>query len=146
MTKISRQLTVSMGSMMGLVNGFAIMIFVVIVYLLSKMIIEKNAQSISMTKILGYSGREIARLYLLSTTVVVVLCLAVSLPIEVSIMRVLFHAIILESMTGWISLWVEPTLYPRMMAAGLISYAVVAILEYRRICRVPMDEALKNVE
>ena len=146
LTKISRQLTVSMGSMMGLVNGFAIMIFVVIVYLLSKMIIEKNAQSISMTKILGYSGREIARLYLLSTTVVVVLCLAVSLPIEVSIMRVLFHAIILESMTGWISLWVEPTLYPRMMAAGLISYAVVAILEYRRICRVPMDEALKNVE
>lgn len=146
LTKISRQLTVSMGSMMGLVNGFAIMIFVVVVYLLSKMIIEKNAQSISMAKILGYSGSEIARLYLLSTTVVVVLCLAVSLPIEVYIMRLLFHAILLESMTGWISLWVSPTLYPRMMAAGLISYAVVAAMEYRRICHVPMDEALKNVE
>ena len=146
LTKISRQLTVSMGSMMGLVNGFAIMIFVVVVYLLSKMIIDKNAQSISMAKILGYSGSEIARLYLLSTTVVVVLCLAVSLPIEVYIMRLLFHAILLESMTGWISLWVSPTLYPRMMAAGLISYAVVAVLEYRRICHVPMDEALKNVE
>lgn len=146
LTKISRQLTVSMGSMMGLVNGFAIMIFVVVVYLLGKMIIEKNAQSISMAKILGYSGGEIARLYLLSTTVVVVLCLTVSLPIEVYIMRLLFHAILLESMTGWISLWVSPTLYPRMMAAGLISYAVVAAMEYRRICRVPMDEALKNVE
>ena len=146
LTKISRQLTVSMGSMMGLVNGFAIMIFVVVVYLLSKMIIEKNAQSISMAKILGYSGGEIARLYLLSTTVVVVLCLAVSLPIEVYMMRLLFHAILLESMTGWISLWVSPTLYPRMMAAGLISYAVVATMEYRRICHVPMDEALKNVE
>lgn len=146
LTKISRQLTVSMGSMMGLVNGFAIMIFVVVVYLLSKMIIEKNAQSISMAKILGYSGGEIARLYLLSTTVVVVLCLAVSLPIEVYMMRLLFHAILLESMTGWISLWVSPMLYPRMMAAGLISYAVVAAMEYRRICHVPMDEALKNVE
>ena len=146
LTKISRQLTVSMGSMMGLVNGFAIMIFVVVVYLLSKMIIEKNAQSISMAKILGYSGGEIARLYLLSTTVVVVLCLAVSLPIEVYIMRLLFHAILLESMTGWISLWVSPMLYPRMMAAGLISYAIVAAMEYRRICHVPMDEALKNVE
>ena len=146
LTKISRQLTVSLGSMMGLVNGFAIMIFVVVVYLLSKMIIEKNAQSISMAKILGYSGGEIARLYLLSTTVVVVLCLAVSLPIEVYMMRLLFHAILLESMTGWISLWVSPTLYPRMMTAGLISYAVVAAMEYRRICHVPMDEALKNVE
>ena len=146
LTKISRQLTVSMGSMMGLVNGFAIMIFVVMVYLLGKMVIEKNAQSISMAKILGYNGGEIARLYLLSTTAVVVLCLAVSLPIEVYIMQLLFRAIILESMTGWISLWVSPTLYPRMMAAGIISYAAVAILEYRRIRRVPMDEALKNVE
>lgn len=146
LTKVTRQLNVSMGSTMGLVNGFAVLIFVVIVYLLSKMTIEKNAQSISMAKILGYSGGEIARLYLLSTTVVVVLCLAVSLPIEVWIMRYLFRAIIVQSMTGWISLWVSPTLYPRMMAAGLVSYAAVAVVEYRRICRVPMDAALKNVE
>ncbi|WP_455501126.1 FtsX-like permease family protein [Gemmiger sp.] len=146
LTKVSRQLMVSMGSSMGIVNVFAVMIFVVVVYLLSKMIIEKNAQSISMAKILGYSGPEVARLYLLSTTVVVVLCLAVSLPIEVLLMRYLFRAIIVESMTGWIALWVSPTLYPRMMAIGLGCYAAVALLEYRRICRVPMDEALKNVE
>ena len=145
-TKISRQMTVSMGSMMGLVNAFAIMIFFVVVYLLSKMIIEKNAQAISMTKILGYSGVEIARLYLLSTTVVVVLCLAVSLPLEVFIMQWLFRVIMLQSISGWITLWVSPTLYPRMMAAGLAAYGVVALLEYRRIHRVPMDEALKNVE
>ena len=67
LTKISRQLQVSMGSMMNLVNGFAVAIFVVLVYLLSKIVIEKNAQSISMAKILGYSDGEIARLYLLST-------------------------------------------------------------------------------
>lgn len=146
LTKVSRQLMVSMGASMGLVNGFAIMIFFVVVYLLSKMIIEKNAQSISMTKILGYSGSEIARLYLLSTTVVVVLCMAVSLPIEVFLMKFLFRAVMLESMTGWIEMWVSPTLYLRMMVIGLAAYAVVALLEYRRIIRVPMDEALKNVE
>ena len=146
LTKVSRQLLVSMGKSMGIVNVFAVMIFVVVVYLLSKMIIEKNAQSISMAKILGYSGGEIARLYLLSTTVVVVLCLAVSLPIEVFAMRYLFRIVIMESMTGWIALWVSPTLYPRMLAIGLGCYAVVALLEYRRIIRVPMDEALKNVE
>ena len=129
-----------------LVNGFAVMIFFVVVYLLSKMIIEKNAQSISMTKILGYNGSEIARLYLLSTTVVVVLCLVISLPIEVYVMKFLFRAVMMESMTGWIEMWVSPTLYPRMLAAGLATYAVVAVLEYRRIIRVPMDEALKNVE
>ena len=146
LTAVTRQLMVSMGASMGLVNGFAVMIFFVVVYLLSKMIIEKNAQSISMTKILGYSGIEIARLYLLSTTVVVVLCLATSLPIEAFLMKFLFRAVMLESMTGWIEMWVSPTLYPRMMAAGLAAYAVVAALEYRRILHVPMDEALKNVE
>ena len=146
LTKVSRQLMVSMGASMGLVNGFAVMIFFVVVYLLSKMIIEKNAQSISMTKILGYNGSEIARLYLLSTTVVVVLCLVISLPIEVHVMKFLFRAVMMESMTGWIEMWVSPTLYPRMLAAGLATYAVVAVLEYRRIIRVPMDEALKNVE
>ena len=146
LTKVSRQLMVSMGASMGLVNGFAVMIFFVVVYLLSKMIIEKNAQSISMTKILGYNGSEIARLYLLSTTVVVVLCLVISLAIEVYVMKFLFRAVMMESMTGWIEMWVSPTLYPRMLAAGLATYAVVAVLEYRRIIRVPMDEALKNVE
>ncbi len=146
LTKISRQLMVSMGSSMGIVNVFAVMIFVVVVYLLSKMIIEKNAQSISMAKILGYSGPEVARLYLLSTTVVVVLCMLISLPIEVFVMRYLFRIVIMESMTGWIALWVSPTLYLRMLAIGLGCYAVVALVEYRRICRVPMDEALKNVE
>ena len=59
LTKISRQLDVSMGSMMGLINGFAIMIYMVLIYLLSKIIIEKNAQSISMVKILGYTNGEI---------------------------------------------------------------------------------------
>lgn len=146
LTKVSRQLMVSMGASMGLVNGLCVMIFFVVVYLLSKMIIEKNAQSISMTKILGYNGSEIARLYLLSTTVVVVLCLVISLPIEVYVMKFLFRAVMMESMTGWIEMWVSPTLYPRMLAAGLATYAVVAVLEYRRIIRVPMDEALKNVE
>lgn len=146
LTKVSRQLMVSMGASMGLVNAFSIMIFFVVVYLLSKMIIEKNAQSISMTKILGYSGGEIARLYLLSTTVVVVLCMVISLPIEVYLMKFLFRVVMLESMTGWIEMWVSPTLYPRMLLAGLATYAVVAALEYRRIIRVPMDEALKNVE
>ena len=96
LTKISRQLNVSMGSMMGLVNVFAIAIYMILIYLLSKIIIEKNAQSISMTKILGYTNGEISRLYILSTSLVVILCLLISLPIETTIMEVLFR----EMMVG----------------------------------------------
>ena len=146
LTKISRQLDVSMGSMMGMVNGFAIMIYMVLVYLLSKIIIEKNAQSISMVKILGYTNGEISKLYIMSTFLVVVFCLLLSLPLETVIMKVLFREMMLSSISGWITLWIDPMIYVQMFAAGIITYGIVALLEFRRVKKVPMDEALKNVE
>ena len=97
LTKISRQLDVSMGNMMGMVNTFAIGIYMVVIYLLSKIIIEKNAQAISMTKILGYTNGEISRLYIWSTTIVVIICLLLSLPIEKAVMNVLFREMMLTS-------------------------------------------------
>lgn len=145
LTKVSRQLMVSMGSMMYLVDGFAIAMFVVLIYLLSKIIIEKNAQSISMVKILGYTNREISRLYLMSTSVVVTAFLLISLPIETVLMRVIIK-IVMQSMTGWISFYLDPKIYVEMFVLGICSYAVVAMVEYRRIRKVPMDTALKNVE
>ena len=137
---LSRQLDVSMGNMMGLINGFAIAIFLVLIYLLSKIIIEKNAQSISMVKILGYSNGEISRLYILSTSLVVVLCLLLSFPVET------IREMMLQSLSGWIALYIDPKIYVKMFVIGLVTYAVVALLEYRKIQKVPMDEALKNVE
>lgn len=146
LTKVSRQLTVSMGSMMNLVKGFAIGIFIVLIYLLSKIIIEKNTQSISMVKILGYTNGEIGKLYILSTTIVVVICLLLSLPIEKAIMGVVFREMMLSSVSGWIALWIDTKIYVKMFLIGIGTYAVVSLLEYRRIRRIPMDEALKNAE
>ena len=37
-------------------------------------------------------------------------------------------------------------MYVKMILLGIGAYVVVAVLEYRRIRRVPMEEALKNVE
>ena len=146
LTKVSRQLDVSMGNMMGLVNGFAVAIFLVLIYLLSKIIIEKNAQSISMAKILGYTNGEIGRLYILSTSIVVILCLLFSFPIEETFMKIIFREMMLASISGWITLWIDPMIYVEMFVIGAVTYAVVAALEYRKIQKVLMDEALKNVE
>lgn len=146
LTKVSRQLTVSMGGMMSLINGFAIGIFIVLIYLLSKIIIEKNAQSISMAKILGYTNGQIGKLYIWSTTIVVIICLLLSLPIEKAIMGVVFREMMLSSVSGWIALWIDPKIYLEMFLIGIGTYAVVSLLEYRRIRRIPMDEALKNAE
>ena len=146
LTKISRQLDVSMGGMMGLVDAFSVLMFLVLIYLLSKIIIEKNAQSISMTKILGYNNREVSLLYLLPTSLVVILFLLASLPIETQVMAWLFRYFMVKSIPGWIPFSVDRLIYMKMLALGLAAYAVVAALEYRRIRRIPMEEALKNVE
>ena len=137
---------VSMGEMMYILKYFGIIMFVLLMYLLSKQIIEKNAQAISMTKILGYTNGEISRLYIWPTTIVVIICLFLSLPIEKAVMNVLFREMMLTSISGWIALWIDPKIYVEMFLIGIGTYAVVAMIEYRRIKHVPMDEALKNVE
>lgn len=146
LTKVSRQLTVSMGGMMNLVNGFAMLIFMALVYLLSKIIIEKNAHSISMAKILGYSNGKISRLYIVSTSLMVVIFLLISLPVERRIMEFLFQAIMMSSITGWIPFYMDSMIYVKMFGMGIGVYALVAASEYRKIRRIPMDEALKAVE
>ena len=86
-----------------------------------------------MVKILGYTNGEISRLYILSTSMVVVFCLLVSLPIETAVMKVLFREMMLSSISGWITLWIDPMIYVQMFAAGIITYGIVALLEFRRV-------------
>ena len=59
------QLDHSMGSYMTYFQYLCVLLSAVLIYLLTKLIIEKNENAISMVKILGYENREIARLYLL---------------------------------------------------------------------------------
>lgn len=146
LTKVSRQLDRSMGGMMGMVNGFSVVIFLVLIYLLSKVVIEKNAQSISMTKILGYSGGEIARLYVISTSIVVIASILISIPLENTIMAAIWKVYVAKKMTGWLPYYSAPGIPFKMIIMGVVSYGVVVILELWKIKKVPMSMALKNVE
>lgn len=146
LTKVSRQLQTSMGSMMYLVDGFAIIIFMIFIYLLSKIIIEKNAQSISMAKILGYSNSEISRLYVNATSIIVVLCLILSIPIDNWLITFIYRGMMMESIAGWLSYSLKPVVVVEMLLLGIGTYAIVAILEYRKVRKIPKDIALKNVE
>ena len=146
LTKVSRQLQVSMGNIMYLVDAFAVLIFLVVIYLLSKVIIEKNAQSISMAKILGYRNAEISRLYVLSTSIIVVFSVLASLPMETVFIREVLYYYLMSEMNGWLTFYVGADVYCKMVILGIFSYAAVALFEYRRIGKVPMNEALKNAE
>lgn len=145
MTRIARQLNLSMGSMMELVKVIALILSGLLIYLLTKLIIEKNAVSISMIKILGYNNSEAAGIYLLSTSIVVIISMILSLILATFILKVLWTAI-LSDMTGWIIFWVKPILYPEMFIMGMVIYVMVMILQYIKITKIPMSDALKNIE
>lgn len=145
LTKVSRQLDRSMGETFNLVKIFAVVLFAVLMFLLTKLIVEKNTTSISMVKILGYSNREISRLYVTSTTIVVVLSVALSIGLSVVIMNYLFR-VFMEEMSGWISCYYAPHIFPVMFILNITVYAVISFFMMAKIKKIPMDEALKIVE
>ena len=145
LTKLSRQMDVSMGSMFYMINVFAVVLAALLIYLLTKLILEKNTNSISMVKILGYEDREIARLYLLSTTWVVLVSVLISFAVSTWFMISIYRVFMMQ-FSGWLNCYIAPEIYPEMFIMLLFAYGVVALLQFRRIKRIPMDEALKNVE
>lgn len=145
LTKVSRQLNVSMGEMFYLVEGFAIVMFIMLIYLLTKMIIENNKVSISMVKILGYISKEIQKMYVHATTIVILISTLLSFGITTWILSYAFK-IVFEKYAGWLPFYVEGSVYIKMFIMTVISYLFVMMIQMRKIKKIPMDEALKNVE
>ena len=145
LTKVSRQLNVSMGEMFYLVEGFAMIMFIMLIYLLTKMIIENNKVSISMVKILGYTSKEIQKMYVHATTIVIMISTLLSFGITTWILSYAFK-IVFEEYAGWLPFYVEGSVYIKMFIMTVISYLFVMMIQMRKIKKIPMDEALKNVE
>ncbi len=143
--KISRQLDHSIGGYMVYFQYLCIILSAVLIYLLTKIIIEKNENAISMVKILGYENKEISSLYMTSTTIMVIISCIVGILVGYFAMGAFFK-IYLMSMEGWFSFVITPLGFVKMFLFGFISYLVVMVIDYNRIKKIPMDEALKNVE
>ena len=144
-TKMCDQLDHSMGSYMQYFQVLCILLSAVMIYLLSKIIIEKNESAISMTKILGYENREIASLYLKSTTIILLIADAVSVVLGSLVMSKAWEAIMSEY-SGWYTFQISPVGYAKMFLFVLVGYLIVMALDFRRIKKIPMEEALKNAE
>lgn len=145
MTKMADQLKVSMGDMFTIVEAFAVVMFILVVYLLTKIILERNSTSISMVKILGYEDREIGQLYLVATSWVVFLAVIISFALVTELIRLIFVAF-MKGYSGWIPFGIATKTYVQCFILAIVSYLVVASMQMHRIKKVPMDEALKNIE
>lgn len=144
--KVSRQLKKSMGSMFYIVIAFSLLMFMLLVYLLTKLIVERNTISISMVKILGYDGREIGKLYLSSTTIMVAVVTVIDILLSYVSLKVIYRAMLTEMLSGWLPIYMAPWIFPLMFVLSFACYLVIALMQMKKIKKIPMDEALKNVE
>lgn len=128
------------------VDVFSIVTFMLIIFLLTKLTIEKNANSISMIKILGYTAKEQKKLYLSTTRLVVFFSIVISLPITYYTFALIYKPMMRKMMSGWLPLNVPFWVYLQVILLGMGAYFVVEQIVYRNIKRIPLGLALKNVE
>ena len=144
-TKTSRQLRRSMGNMMFIFVILGIAVIILVVYLLSKVMIEKNAQSISIAKILGYVQREISGIYIRTTTIVTLLSFLLCIPLVAKALDVIWRTMMMEY-PGWLAPNVPINAYVKTITIGIVTYLITTFLLKYKINKIHMDEALKNVE
>ncbi len=144
LTKAVDQLQVSMLGVMNYFMYFGIAVFLLLMFLLTKQVIEKNGASIAMTKILGFKNGEIGRLYLVSTSIAVLASLLVSIPIISALLRYAFRVYIYKRIAGYIPFIISNSCYVKLVVMGMASYLVVALGMLLKIKKVPMSEALKQ--
>ncbi|SCW51103.1 putative ABC transport system permease protein [Ruminococcaceae bacterium YRB3002] len=144
-TKITNQLMHSMGGFMDIFKYTMVVLAAALIYLLAKIIIERNEHSISMVKILGFKNSEIGSLYITPTAVIVTVFSVISFVVGYFLMIWIFQAVMMQ-MDGYFAFYMTPVSMVLSVVYLLIGYAFVSVIDFIRIKKIPMDVALKNVE
>ncbi|ERL07542.1 FtsX-like permease family protein [Olsenella profusa] len=143
--KIADQLEDSYGDIMNVITWLSIPIFIIVIYLLTKTLIDRSARSIAYMKVFGYKNSEIDMLYLRSITAGVVISLFVSVPILRELIGVVYRFMLAAQNGNYVyTLTLQIVVIDLVIA--LITYLVVALLHMRHIKKVPLSLALKVVE
>ncbi len=145
MLKIARQLDHSMGSYMVYFQYVCVIIAAIILYLLTKIIIEKNERAISMTKILGYSNGEIASLYIFPTALMVFFSEFIAIYLGFELMKYAWKLMIM-GMSGWFDFVMPASGFVKEFVLVFAAYLIITIIDYVRIRKIPKVLALKNAE
>ena len=144
-TKMANQLDHSIGSYMDYFSVLTVLIAALLIYLITKIIIEKNRQSISMVKVLGYENKEISKLYIRTTTFLMIVFDILSV-FAAYVVIDWFWRKVMSRMSGWFSIFISWKSYIIMVVALYAAYLVISFIDFHRIKRIPLSEALKNVE
>lgn len=134
-----------MSGMIVMLVSVSILLFVIIMYLLLKMIIDKSTFSISLIKVFGYTNREINKLYLGSNFYTVLITTLIALPITYKIVCLVFPVFVSNVAAG-MPVVIPGYLFILMIGIILGSYIVVNGMLSRHLKKVSLTEILKDRE
>lgn len=121
------------------------LIFVVVMYLMLKVMIDRSAASVSMMKIFGYRKKEIRKLYLNGNLLIVAISAIIGIPLSKGLMDAMYPYMVSNVAVG-INLTFEWWMYAGLFAVIIVLYLVITPLLMRRVNKILPAEILKNRE
>lgn len=122
---------------------FSCVLFILSMYLLLKLMIDKSLSSISLVKIFGFNKKEINKLYLGSSFYTVFVSAMISIPLALKITRIIYPRAI-ANVQVYVSVILELKDYCFIIFVIMFSYFICMILLRRHISSISLSEALKN--
>lgn len=131
--------------MISMLTGSAFLIFLIVLYQMMKVMIDRSASSISLMKIFGYQNGEIRRLYLDGSFLLIALGSLVMIPLAKGLIDLVYPLFIANVACGIDLTW-PPLLYGIVYASILLGYLWVRLLLMGRLKKVSPAEVLKDRE
>ena len=141
----SQIFTDMMGPMVTMLLVLSALIFMIVMYLMMKVMIDRSTFPIALMKVFGYRKGEIRRLYLDGNFYVILLGAIVCVPVAKWGMDLVFPYCIANVAIG-MDLHFTPVLYALIYAGILICYLVINFLLVGRLNKLVPAEVLKNRE
>lgn len=123
----------------------SLLIFVIVMYLMVKVMIDGASFSISLTKVFGYQKKEISKLYLDGNFILVILSTIISIGLAKLIMDSIFPLFVANISSGF-DLTFDIWLYPVIFVGTVILYYVIHRILMLQINRYSPAEVIKNRE
>ncbi len=146
--EIKKSASVFVNQMMPMVvtlTAVSGLLFVVVMYLMMKVMIDRSAMSISLMKVFGYRKQEIRRLYLNGNLFVVAVSALLGIPLSKIVMDGLYPYLVSNVACG-INLVFPWQMYAGLMGAILVLYFMINCILMRHVNKILPAEVLKNRE
>lgn len=142
---VAKQMLRSFDELIDMVMVFAIVIYLVLMYVLTKVIIERSSLNISLMKVFGYNNKEVKKLYLNATTIAVITSLILVMPLEIFTFDFIMKYA-MGKIEGYIEFFVPIMTIITVIGIGIITYLIINKLHVNKINKIPMSDALKDRE